>query len=362
MKVAIIGGGLAGIVCALQLERLGIVPDLFERNGHLAEPYRHVGAALEIILRPIKDPLQYMNQNYGICFKPSGLVKKIIHKSPSACTTITGNLGYFLHRGAMPDSIDNQIAKGMKSKFFFNTEADFRELKKAYDYVVVASGFPFEAKQAGIWRDIIKMSIKGVVVSGDFRTDTFTVWINKDFCRSGYAYLAPFSDKEATLALAVDEIGLDELDRYWERFIRTENIGYKMKECFKRTHYSGFVYPHKIDNVYFIGNAGGVLDPLLGFGVFPSVVTASEAAKSVAEGVDYESRIKNVVKLNKRLLEFRKAFDMLDNKGYDLLVRLLGLPGVNPLIYRSKINAVTMGYSALKPFNALMQKRKNLHP
>lgn len=362
MEVAVIGGGLAGIVCALQLERLGIIPDLFERNSDLAEPYRHVGAALEIVLRPIRDPLQYMSQNYGICIKPSGPVKKIVHKSPSACTTITGSLGYFLHRGSMPGSIDNQLAKGLKSRFFFNTEADFTELKKAYDHVVVASGFPFEARRLGIWRDIIKMSVKGAVVSGDFSADTFTVWLNKDFCRSGYAYLAPFSDKEATLALAVDGINLDEIDGYWEHFIKTEKIIYKVKECFKRVHYSGFVQPHKVDNVYFIGNAGGALDPLLGFGVFPSVVTASEAAKSIVCGTDYEARIRDVVKLNMKLLEFRKTFNMLDNRGYDLLFRLMGLPGANALIYRSRINAVTLGYSALKPFNAFVGKRKKLSP
>ena len=75
MKVAIIGGGFAGIVCATQLERLGITPDIFERNTDVAEPYRHVGAALQIVLRPIKDPLQYLSQNYNIDLRPSGLLK-----------------------------------------------------------------------------------------------------------------------------------------------------------------------------------------------------------------------------------------------------------------------------------------------
>lgn len=94
MKVAIIGGGLAGIICATQLERLGITPDIFERNKDLAEPYRHVEAALQIALRPIKDPLQYLNGNYEICLKPSGLIKKIVHIGPSTCAAITGDLGY----------------------------------------------------------------------------------------------------------------------------------------------------------------------------------------------------------------------------------------------------------------------------
>ncbi len=354
MKVAIIGGGLAGIVCAIQLERLGVTPDIFERNNDLAEPYRHVGAALQIILRPIKDPLEHLDKAYGIGFRPSGLVKKVIHKSSSVCTTITGDLGYFLHRGAIRDSIDNQLAQSLKSRIHLKKEADFRKLRNQYDYVVVASGHPFEAKQLGIWRDIIHMTIKGAVISGDFETDSFTVWINKDFCRSGYAYLAPFNKKEATLALAVNDIKPDEIGQYWDHFVKSENINHKIIECFTRVHYAGLAYPHRVENIFFIGNAAGVLDPLLGFGVFPTVVTASEAAKAIVNNTDYESGIKSVVKLNRKLLEFRKTFNMLDNRGYDWMLRLLGLPGANSLIYKTGMNAINIGYTALKPLNALL--------
>lgn len=98
------------------------------------------------------------------------------------------------------------------------------------------------------------------------------------------------------------------------------------------------------------------MDPLLGFGVFSTVVTATEAAKSIVTGVDYESGIQSTVKFNMKFWEYRKAFNLLDNRGYDLLIGLIRLPGVNSLIYRSnKINVVTIGYSALKPFNALMK-------
>lgn len=216
MKVAIIGGGLAGIVCALQLERYGIIPDIFERNRKIAEPYRHVGAALEIVLRPIKDPLQYLSENYNIFLKPSGLVKKVIHNSPSASATITGNLGYFLTRGADPSSPENQLAKDLKCKIFLGNEVDYKELKKDYDYVVVASGYPTEAIELGIWQDVIKMSINGTVVTGKFDSDTFIVWLNKDYCKSGYAYLAPFNNREASLILAVDEIEPEAIDKYWK--------------------------------------------------------------------------------------------------------------------------------------------------
>lgn len=355
MNVAIVGGGLAGIVCALELEKYGIKPDLFERKDKIAEPYRHVGAALEIVLRPINDPLIYLREHYGVSLEPSGLVKKVIHNSPSLSVTITGRLGYFLNRGAGSASMDNRLAAGLKCRIFTNNEVDYKELKKYYDHVVVASGYPTEAIEMGLWKHIIKMSIKGTVIKGNFESDTFILWVNKDYCRSGYAYLAPFSSTEASLILAVDEVEPEDIDKYWERFIKYENLGYKIIESFKRVHYSGFMYPHSVGNSYFIGNASGCLDPLLGFGVFPTVVTACAAAKSIALGVAYEPQIKSVVELNMKLLEFRRMFNRLNNQGLDALIGSLGLPGVNSLIYNwKKINAVTLGYYALKPINTLL--------
>lgn len=362
MKVAIIGGGLAGIVCATQLERLGIPAVIFESNKDIAEPYRHVGAAIQIVLRPIKDPLKYLNDTYAISLIPSGDVKKVIHKSPCVSTTITGNLGYLLHRGNQPDSIDKQLGGNLKSEIYLNTKADYKNLKDKFDYVIVASGNFQEAKEMGIWKQTIKMSVKGTVISGDFKIDTFMVWLNKNYCKSGYAYLAPFSNKEATLALAVNDIQIDEIDKYWDLFIKSENIDCRIIESFKRDHFSGFVYPHKVDNIYFIGNAGGCLDPLLGFGVFPTIVTASEAVKSIVSGNDFEYGIRKVVDLNRKLLEFRKAFNRLDNKGYDRLVWMLGLPGVNLCVYRSNLNAVSLGYAGLKVLNAILKDQNNKSP
>lgn len=354
MRVAIVGGGLAGIVCAMQLEREGIIADIFERNKALAEPYRHVGAMLQIVLRPVKDPLSYLAQTHGIEFKPLARVKRIIHSSPSVTTAITGNLGYFLSRGAIDDSIENQLAANLKSRVHLNTEIDYKKLRNRYDYIVVATGYPWEARALGIWKDIIKMSVKGAVISGDFDTEALGVWLNKDYCKAGYAYLAPFSRKEATLVLAVNDIRAEELDEYWDCFLHTEGIKNKVLEYFVRDHYAGFVYPHRIGNVFFIGNAGGVLDPLLGFGVFNSVISASEAAKSMIYNTDYEAGIKSALKTNKKLFEFRKTLNRLDNNGYDFFFRLIGLPGVNPVVYNTNLNVLNLAYSVLKPVNALL--------
>ena len=70
MKVAVIGAGLAGLACALELEKHGIEPVIFERKDRVGEIYPHVAALMQIFRRPVKYPLQYLSKNYGIELKP----------------------------------------------------------------------------------------------------------------------------------------------------------------------------------------------------------------------------------------------------------------------------------------------------
>lgn len=95
MRVAIIGAGVAGLACAHELEKHGIKPVIYEKNSFIGEAYSHVGAALEIVLRPIRNPVIYLRKNFGIDLKPLNTVKTVAHHSPNKQTEIKGNLGFF---------------------------------------------------------------------------------------------------------------------------------------------------------------------------------------------------------------------------------------------------------------------------
>lgn len=357
LKIAIIGAGLAGIICTLQFEKVGIFPDVFEKQKHVAESYAHAGAALQLAVRPIKDPLVYISKTYGIQIQSYAQVKKIVHYGPSTKATVTGELGYFLARGSEPNSCERLLAKNIKSNIIFNKAVDYKELKNIYDYVIIASGNSKEGRELGVWKSLVSMWVKGAVVIGNFEEETLTVWINKDYCNSGYAYLIPFDKNRASLVLAVTDTNDKEINKYWEKFITTEKLNYEIEETFIRLHESGYVYPHKINNIYLIGNAGGALDPLLGFGIFPSTIFSSEVVKSIMEKKDFEAQIKNAVDLNMRFLQFRKTFNMLDNKKYDFLIKSIGLPGTNPLIYNSNINVVKLGSLFARGFNYIFENK-----
>ena len=75
------------------------------------------------------------------------------------------------------------------------------------------------------------------------------------------------------------------------------------------------------------------------------------AARSIAENKDYEKLIKWIVSKNTQLYEFRKTYEKLDNKDYDLMIASLKMPGLRSILYDTPLNVVKHGSFALRPFN-----------
>ncbi len=335
MKVAIIGGGFSGLACAHELERLGVRPDIFEKKGFIGEPINHVTAVLEVSHRPIKDSLRYFNDKFQIRIEPLSKLTSLVHFSPHVKTTVRGNnLGYLLENTSSPTSVKQQLLKQLKtSRIRLNEAADPLKLKKDYDYVIVADGnysFPYEA---GVWQEWLQSYIMGAVVYGSFDPEALLMWLNKDYCKNGYAYLTPFNKDKAALILVVTDINEKEIDYYWDLFLYSENIKYAIGEEFKMEHRAGYVYPHIIENIIMIGNAGGGLDPFLGFGHFNAIVSGVSAARTIVRGIDYEKQIKSIMNRNNDMRQFRNVFNTMSNRGYDNMLTAMKLPGFRYFIY-----------------------------
>lgn len=336
MRVAIIGAGVAGLSCAHELEKYGVEPIIFERNSFIGEQYQHVGVLLEIINRPIKDGIKYIKEKFDIEIQSINTVEQLLLHSPNSTATVKGNLGYFIKRGFDSSDIKMQLySKLRKTQILFEENADYAALTNKFDFVVIATGTPDFANEIGCWQQWFNGYIRGAMVLGDFDPNTLIMWMNRDYAKAGFAYLCPFDNKSASIILVLSDVTKKEAGYYWDLFLYTENIKYTIVEGFIQEHPGGYVYPHKVGNMYFVGNAGGALDTFIGFGVFNSIAMGVMAARFI-------------IKKNLQLYQFRKSYNSFTNEGYDALITSIGLPGIKNLIYNSPLNIIKYGSYLLK--------------
>ena len=174
------------------------------------------------------------------------------------------------------------------------------------------------------------------------------MYINRHYCKKGYAYLSPFSDKKASVILVVSDCSEEDLNEYWNAFLYYENLKYPIIEESTQYHTSGFVYPKTYDNMIFSGIAGGSIDPFLGFGQYNSLSMGVFAARTIALGRDYHKQCEAITRKNLQLYQLRLGFDNLGNKGYDNLISFLGLPGIRTILYSASLNLLPLGSSIIR--------------
>ncbi|ACV64138.1 Dehydrogenase (flavoprotein)-like protein [Desulfofarcimen acetoxidans DSM 771] len=345
MKIAIIGAGLAGLACAIECERLGIIPDVFERDESVGWPWPCTVHWLNVLQRQMGDIRESLREKYRLDLKPINELRTLKMKSPNKETSIEGKLGNIMTRGKHRESVENQLFTLLKkTPVYFNRAADYKELSKKYDYVVVATGKDTAAKEMGLWIDYGVVHLRGGLVFGTFESTSSTVYFNTRYAGQGYARLAPWSSTQAIIGLCNIGCSEYEMDRLYTNFLEEENLAHlEFYYKFSLPIFStGRVSNFKSGNVLLVGRSAGLTERLLGTGAVEALISGILAARAMIQDLDYESLVRPLQKHVENISAIRAPYENLDNEGLDRLVAMINTPGIKQAIYNTGINFIDM--------------------
>lgn len=322
---------MSGLSCAITLEQRGIVPTIFEKRKTPGDRFVNGEALLHILNRPVNNCLDYFSQKYAIRLKPTSIIDQLNVYSENEKAVIHGDLGYTNIRGRHRDSFENQLASQVKSQIIYNSNYTLQQLKEDFTHIVVATGDAEYAEKLGNYRRDLTVTLKGATVEGSFRVNTPAAWLNYTFAPQGYAYLIPFSDREANIVIGYPDYPVNKEKSpqdYWNLFYQQacgdtdQNL--RITDTFEVSGYIlGICYKAKLDNIYFTGNNFGSNMPALGFGQFEAVLTGIFAAYDILGLGHYEELVKELRNSYKNSLIIRKTLEGLDNRKLDTIVKYL---------------------------------------
>jgi flavin-dependent dehydrogenase len=341
--VAIVGAGPAGLACAVELERRGVQPDIFERRYRVGLPH----PLPMVLLHPfsaggVRDQISFLRDGLGIHLDPLQPLGRIVMHGPTRKAVVGGALGYILERGQGPGSVESQLLRQVTTPVTYNHHADYRSLAREYDYVVVADGRPDVARTLGYWRPHGRVCMRGAVILGRFEPRTVHMYLDTSYARQGFAVEVPFGPHHAALLLVVTDIRSDELNDYWAQFLYRTGKSPEIVETFESEQEVGLVSRRTHRNLLLAGNAGGFTETCLGLGLFAAVVSGVLAARAVTEDRDFEALARPLVSHAERMHLLRAALDRMNNRDLDRLVAALGLPGVRHLFYNARLNPMRL--------------------
>ncbi len=359
MKVAIIGAGLSGLSCAIELERHGIKPVILEKRAHVGEALDYSVIWPRVLNRPIMDPLKYLKKEYALELTPLNHIKKMVMFSPDHSAVERGSLGYIFKRGYPNYAVEKQLLNYVKSPITFNKYIEVEDIKDEFDYVVAADANNLTPKKLGVWTETFSAHTRIATVLGKFKPTEIIMWLNNKYTKNGFCYLVPVSDKEANLVQIINGITSYEVDYYWKEFLFTEDIDYYMSGTTDTEHDCGFVQPRQAGNVLFTGNAAGFTDDLIGCGGLNAIESGMLAARAMVYGKDYNTLSKPIFEDIVKLHEFRKAMNTFGNNRINLLIKAIGLPVFKKAIYNNPFFRVSHTSHIAKLYNAFIKNKRS---
>lgn len=282
-RVQILGAGLAGLSAAITLAKSGYEVDVFERNKDVGGRFNGDLQGLEnwSEKEDILDEFKRMNIDINFDCDPFSRVTAANALKTNEIVTSNRPSYYLVKRGNVQGSMDLGLKKQAQDA---GVNINFEESIPEDRADIVATG-PNSKNLVGL--------VKGITFKTDLE-DTATLIFNDEAAFKGYAYLLVTKGYGC-----MSTVLLDNLNTVNSCFERT-------KEIFSDIYKFSIEKPKKCGGVgcftmkqkfregktLFVGEAAGLQDLFLGFGMRYAVNSGFFAAMSIIDDWDYEGMVK----------------------------------------------------------------------
>lgn len=312
-RIAIIGGGPAGLTAAIEAARAGFEVQLYEsniigENINCAEGFFDTMNLLnppdEGILFQVKTLLVEYEDNYKIDVKnqPIWMIDRKVWQQ-------------FLARRAIKLGV--KIYENYRIK-----ETDLNKLKNNFDWVLDGSGVPSISSLKYHFRKIYEKEALITVqykIKGAF--SNYNQAIKAVLFNDGYGWIFPKSKTEANIGLGIFNLkqtvkikGIELYNRL-DNFIDNQGISGKTLE--RSAGICPNIIPYRIsfDNILLIGDAAGLTSPIHGGGIDLACISAITAVKMLSKGKGhkYEDELRKI--LNQKMRNERIIRNLWLNDG-----------------------------------------------
>lgn len=284
-RVQILGAGLAGLSAAITLAKSGYEVDVFERNKDVGGRFHGDLQGLEnwSEKKDILDDFKRMNIDINFHFDPFSRITAANSLKINEVSTPKRPLYYLVKRGTVPGSLDLGLKEQAQDA---GVKIHFEE--SIPDADIVATG-PISEHVVG--------TVKGITFKTDLE-DTAAVLFDNEAAFKGYAYLLVTNGYGC-----MSTVLLDNLKTVNSCFERTKEIfsdiyEFNIEEPKKCGGVGCFTIKKRFKegNTLFVGEAAGLQDLFLGFGMKYAITSGFLAARSIINGEDYDEVIKSSFK------------------------------------------------------------------
>ena len=310
-EIIIQGAGPAGLTAAINLTKEGYKPIVYEKDSDCGKRFRGDFQGFEnwSSKKDIFKELKSINIEINFWNKPIRQAEFYDYKKNKRIINFEKTGLYLIQRGAFSGSLDYGLKK---QALDLGVKINFNKRISNENSDIIASG---PKKVDGIVRGMIfKTSVERVP----------TIILDDELAPKTFAYLL-IGDGKGCLGTGLTG-DYDKADSYLDKTLKAfqDLLDLDVSNEIRFTGYGNFFFKEKYceDKKLYVGEAAGLQDYMLAFGLRQAVTSGYLAAKSITQNLDYDKLVKQrFLSQMKISLSNRYLYGLAGNKGYSSFLK-----------------------------------------